>query len=377
MDHSLDRRTPLDMIIMDFSKAFGTVPHKRLLFKLQSYGITGNIHQWITNFLTKRTQRVVVNGENSEWVPVKSGVPQGTVLGPLFFLIYLTDLPDNISSEVRLFADDCILYRPITSKHNIEHLQADLDTLTTWQDKWQIALQRRQMLHSQIISLQNTIHSSVQAWPVSSQRSLITLISWHQYISHDLKWAEHINSTISKANRVLGAVHRNLHPCHTDIKSTAYKSLVRPHLEYSATVWDPYTTDLINKLEAVQQRAARCACRDYSPRSSVTEMLQKLEWDSLQTRRSAARLSMMFKIVNDQVAVPASKFLQPALRPTRHHNSKLFLCPQAKKDGFNNSFFPRTIAQWNTLPESIVNSTTTEIFKEQVISHLRTQIARD
>ena len=156
-----------------------------------------------------------------------------------------------------------------------------------------------------------------------------------------LLWVEHINSTISKANRVLGAVRRNIHPCHTDIKSTAYKSLVRPHLEYSATVWDPYTTDLINKLEAVQRHAARFACRDYSPRSSVTEMLQKLEWDSLQTRRSAARLTMMFKIVNTQVAIPASKFLQPALRPTRHHNSKSFLRPQAKKDCFNNSFLSR------------------------------------
>ena len=375
---SLDRRTPLDMIIMDFSKAFDTVPHNRLLFKLRSYGITGNIHQWITNFLTKRTQRVVVNGESSEWVPIKSGVPQGTVLGPLLFLLYLNDLPDNISSEVRLFADDCVLYRSITNKHDIEHLQADLDTLTTWQDKWQMHFNADKCF---TLKLSHSKTPSTHHYKLG--QSVLKEAKSHSYlgvnISHDLKWVEHINSSISKANRVLGAVRRNLHPCTTDIKSTAYKSLVRPHLEYSGTVWDPYTVDLINKLEAVQRRAARFACRDYNPRSSVTEMLQKLEWDSLQTRRSAARLTMMFKIVNSQVAIPASKFLQPTLRPSRHHNSKSFIRPQATKDCFKNSFFPRTISQWNSLPETIVNSTTTEVFKEQVTSYLRerTQITRN
>ena len=149
---SLDFRTPLDMIIMDFSKAFDTVPHKRLLLKLQSYGITGNIHQWITNFLTKRTQWVVVNGENSEWVPVKSGVPQATVLGPLLFLIYLNDLPDNISSEVRLFDNNCVI-APINNKHDIAHLQADLDTLTTYSQIISLHLKHHPLINTNLVSL--------------------------------------------------------------------------------------------------------------------------------------------------------------------------------------------------------------------------------
>ena len=172
-----------------------------------------NIHQWITNFLTKRTQRVVVNGDNSEWVPVKSGVPQGTVLGHLLFLIYLNDLPDNISSEVRLFADACDLYRPINNKHDVEHLQAELD--------WQMHINADKCF---TLKLSHSKTPSTHQYEIG--QSGLKEAKSHSYlgvnISHDFKWVEHINSTISKANRVLGAVRRNLHPCSTtDIKSTS------------------------------------------------------------------------------------------------------------------------------------------------------------
>lgn len=121
---SLDHRSQTDMIIMDFSKAFDTVPHNRLLCKLQNYGIKGHTLTWISNFLKLRKQRVVVGGDFSDWVDVISGVPQGTVLGPLLFLVYINDLPDNISSEVRLFADDCVIYRQI--KNNLDQVQLQI-----------------------------------------------------------------------------------------------------------------------------------------------------------------------------------------------------------------------------------------------------------
>ena len=107
----LNNKSQVDMIIMDFSKAFNTVPHNRLLNKLKRYGINNKTHAWISKFLTSREQRVVVSGEHSPWTHVEYGVPLGTVLGPLLFLIYINDLPNNIHSTVRLFADDCVLYR--------------------------------------------------------------------------------------------------------------------------------------------------------------------------------------------------------------------------------------------------------------------------
>ena len=95
---------------MDFAKAFDKVPHRRLLYKLEYYGIRGSTYKWISLWLSERFQKVVFDGQASDPVPVLSGVPQGSVLGPVLFLIFINDLPENIRSSVRLFADDCVLY---------------------------------------------------------------------------------------------------------------------------------------------------------------------------------------------------------------------------------------------------------------------------
>jgi len=122
---TLDRGHETDIAIFDFSKAFDSVPHRRLMTKLDYYGIRGNTQQWITSFLSDRSQCVLINGTCSPPLPVISGVPQGTVLGPLLFLLYINDITDNVSCEIRLFADDCILYRPIISLADRAILQKD------------------------------------------------------------------------------------------------------------------------------------------------------------------------------------------------------------------------------------------------------------
>ena len=133
---SFDEKKTVDMAILDFSKAFDKVPHKRLIHKLKYYGITGPISSWIENFLTETTQQVVINGSASTPIQVTSGVPQGTVLGPLFFLLYINDLPNNFTSNVRLFADDCLLYLPVKSDNDTSLLQNDLLKLEEWQNTW-------------------------------------------------------------------------------------------------------------------------------------------------------------------------------------------------------------------------------------------------
>ena len=123
----------IDLIIMDFAKAFDKVPHRRLLYKLRYYGIRGTTLEWITSWLSGRSQKVVLDGQASEPVPVLSGVPEGSVLGPVLFLIFINNLPDNIRSSVRLFADDCVLYRNINSPKYCELLQEDLNSLARWE----------------------------------------------------------------------------------------------------------------------------------------------------------------------------------------------------------------------------------------------------
>ena len=120
------------MAILDFSKIFDTVPHKKLLHKLDQYGIRGPVRRWLTNFLTKRKMRVTLERESSQQVTVDSGVPQGTVLGPVLFLCHKSDLPDAVKSSVRLFADDCLLYREINSQNDHNKLQKDRENLEKW-----------------------------------------------------------------------------------------------------------------------------------------------------------------------------------------------------------------------------------------------------
>ena len=137
---AMDSHHQVDLLLLDFSKAFDTVAHKKLLLKLAHYGIQSKTHQWIATWLTTRIQRVIVEGEKSTDKGVLSGVPQGTVLGPLMFLVYINDIDTDICSSVRLFADDCVLYRIIKTPEDHQQLQCDLDSLMHWTKQWQMKL---------------------------------------------------------------------------------------------------------------------------------------------------------------------------------------------------------------------------------------------
>ena len=137
----LDNRGQVDTFILDFEKAFDTPPHELLKSKLFSYGIGGKTLKWIDSFLCFRQQRVVVNAVKSDWAPVLSGVPQGTVLGPLLFSLYINDISSDIESEIRLFADDCVCYREIKDEKDTVKLQRDIDRLGSWARKWGMRFQ--------------------------------------------------------------------------------------------------------------------------------------------------------------------------------------------------------------------------------------------
>lgn len=133
---ALDKGFSVDTIYLDFQKAFDSVPYNRLLVKLEAYGVTGNILKWIKNFLSDRQQRVMINGIASEWTEVTSGVPQGSVLGPLLFILYINDLPDIVKTHCKLFADDAKIYKEINNIEDFEDIQCDLYKLCQWTAKW-------------------------------------------------------------------------------------------------------------------------------------------------------------------------------------------------------------------------------------------------
>ena len=192
----LDRRKQADLLSLDFSKAFDKVPHRRLAHKLDWYSVRNKSLAWITAFLKDRTQRVLLDGETSTPRPVTSGVPQGTVLGPVLFLTYINDLHESITkSNVRLFADDCVLYRDITDRNDTDLLQQDLDSLGRWEAKWlmEFNVDKCFVMHAthskHKIQHQYTLHNQTLT-PVKHSKYLgVTL-------SDDLTWRTHISNVV-------------------------------------------------------------------------------------------------------------------------------------------------------------------------------------
>ena len=310
------------MVILDFSKAFDTVPHQKLLHKMRQYGADGIINAWLCDFLTYRKMREVIDGEESEAVPVDSGVPQGTVLGPLLFLCHINDLPDAVKSTVRLFADVCLLYRQVKSTEDHISLQQDLQNLETWAKTWGMRFNAKKCY---IMSINS---KSTHFYQLDGH--ILQQVPENPYlgvtISDDLKWSSHICKITKKANSTLGFLKRNLKHCPLNCRMTAYISLVRSTLEYSSVIWDPYLQKDIDKLEKVQRQAARFISGDYTSRDHgcVTQMLRDLHLPPLQDRRKANRLVLFFKVVEGLVpTLQTHDYLTP-VRGKRQIKSRQF-----------------------------------------------------
>ncbi|KAK6188521.1 hypothetical protein SNE40_004681 [Patella caerulea] len=378
---SYDQKSQVDVAILDFSKAFDTVPHDKLLQKLENYGVRGNILNWLTSFLKDRHMNVAIEGEHSDSVKVESGVPQGTVLGPLMFLCHINDLPDAVKSTVRLFADDCLLYKTIRSRDDHLVLQRDLQELEKWADLWGMKFNAKkcyilsvQQKSSFFYELDNTILQQVNANPYLGLN-----------ISENLTWETHISNICKKANSTLGFLKRNLKHCPQDCRKLAYISLVRSTLEYGAVIWDPYLVKDINSLEKIQRHAARFIMKDYRSGNDgcVQEMLQKLNLDTLQDRRRQSRLVFLYKIIRGMVpAINNSTYLTPIknkrrIKPKKStdnqttnivekfsvNHSNCFKVKDSNTKQFKNSFFIRAVQDWNSLEESVACAQSVESFK--------------
>ena len=381
---SFDQKHQVDIAILDFSKAFDVVPHKRLLYKLHEYGIRGTLNTWLSNFLQQRKMTVVMEGEASEETSVDSGVPQGTVLGPLLFLCHINDLPDRVQSQVRLFADDCLLYRPIHSSQDQLQLQNDLQELEIWANDWGMTFNPKKCYILSIKQSSNHTYSlcntPLQNVPTNPYLGIL--------FSNDLSWTPHINSICKKANSTLGFIKRNLRFCPESCRKTAYLSLVRPVLEYGATVWSPHLKSDIEQLERVQRQSARFISGDYASRTpgSVTKMLDNLKLPPLQQRRRDLRLILMYKVVEGLVpAIPPAEYLTPnkpgrLIKPKTpsdynttsgisdhiRNNTRTFQVRRCKTDQFRNSFFVSAVRDWNHLDNNTVTATSTNIFKNKI-----------
>ena len=353
----------IDCIYLDFAKAFDTVPHKRLLSKLKSWGINGNVLRWIHAFLSNRSQTVKVNGAKSESAPVVSGIPQGSVLGPILFVIFINDLPDSIVSGSFLFADDTKLFRTIRSRDDTTVLQSDLDHLMDWSSKWLLKFNASKCHVLTIGAFENIVCAhrytmgDLELEHVFEEKDLGVIID------SELKFDDHISSKVNKANSIIGLIRRSFSFLDPLLFKKLYVTFARPHLEYAQSVWSPHLKKHINKLENVQRRATKLV--DGFKKLSYEERLRRLDLPTLVYRRRRGDMIELFKHfhVYDRAAI--SRSFRQAVRINRKHHLQLIrnVPTDGSRGRQSNSFYYRVCNIWNNLPSEVVDVKTINAFK--------------
>jgi len=257
----LDQGGAIDAAYLDFAKAFDTVPHQRLLRKLEGYGVTGKLLDWFGDFLLGRRQRVGVAGSFSGWSQVISGVPEGSVLGPLMFVCYINDLPETIASFIFLYADDTKVFRRVDCELDRDYLQHDLDQLAEWARKWQLRfnIDKCKILHLGGARNRHETYSMIR--PVDGMRENLRETTEEKdlgvWMDCSAKPSVHVNHAVNKANQLLGLIRRGFTYMDCELMKQLFTSIVRPHLEYANIVWHPYLRSDIELIEKVQHRATR------------------------------------------------------------------------------------------------------------------------
>ena len=284
----------MDTVYLDFSKAFDSVPHKRLLVKMENYGITGKILGWCKHFLSDRRQRVVINGEKSAWKRIISGVPQGGVIGPQMFVLFINDMPEVATSCIEMFADDAKIVKAVLTEQDRSDLQEDLDNLQTWAITWKMKFNtdKCKVLH---LGNQNPRYeyrmgdTCLEAVREENDLGVI--------VDEKLKFDTHTVTQANKANRVLGLVRRTFDNMDEEMLVLLYKSLVRPHLEYCHAVVYPQYVKQEKMFEAVQRRATRLVSK--IRKKEYPERLEKLKLPSLAYRRRRGDMIEVYKYTHD------------------------------------------------------------------------------
>ena len=356
----LDQGDPLDVIYLDFAKAFDKVPHKRLVKKLEAHGIGGKISRWIENWLTGRRQRVNINGKASIWGDVLSGVPQGSVLGPLLFLIYINDIDDSIISKLWKFADDTKICHNIKSERDVEILRNDLKQLYKWSEDWQMLfnLDKCVVIHFGTKNEKHTYELGGQNLKNVEQERDLGII-----VHSSGKTSEQCNMAASKANQILGMIKRNIKWKDKNSIIKLYKALVRPKLEYCIQAWCPQLKKDQEVLEKVQRRATKMI--DGFRHKTYEERLSETGLTTLVQRRKRGDLIETFKLIKGITHVDYTNFFTINENMGRGHMYK-FVKNRSRLNVRAHFFSQRVVNDWNKLPTNVVNADTVNSFKNRL-----------
>ena len=270
---------------------------------------------------------------------------------------------------MRLFADDTLIYSTIESCNDAAKLQSDLTALQEWAQKWQMKFNPSKCHVLRISRKQNPVESNY----VLMGKGLDS-VTHHPYpgveLSRNLGWGQHVNNKVMKANLSLGFLRRNLSSCPEGVKEAAYKAIVRPHVEYASSVWDPHLKKHVKQIEGVQRRAARFLKNCYTREpGTVTNLLNKLNWIPLKERRTISRLTLFHKAIHGDGGLAFPDYVTKRRRHLKNSSQNKFIELLPNTETYKNSYFCRTVKDWNALPSEIVNIKSADRFKKVLFEY--------
>ena len=363
---AIDDGKEIRVIFCDISKAFDRVWHKGLLFKLRRMGITGSLLSWFRSYLGRRHQRVVLEGSYSDFLEVKAGVPQGSILGPLLFLIYINDIVNDIGSNIKLFADDTSLYIIVEDPATAANLMdSDLDKMHNWANAWLVKFNPHK---TEEMVISRKIHPTDHPL-VKMDNVVVNRVTSHKHLgvifNNNCTWHEHISEITAKAWKRVNILQALKYQLDRKSLQTMYFSFVRPILEYADVIWDNcfnYEKEAIEKVQLEAGRVVTGATKS----CSRTKLLKETGWESLEMRRYKHRMVTFFKMVKN-IAPP---YLQNLVPPSVHQvsqrnlrNNMNLTVPRSRTNLYDKSFIPLATREWNSLPENMKTCTSLNTFK--------------
>ena len=356
-------------VSLDASSAFDRVWHDGLLFKLKSLGVSGSLLAWFKDYLSRRMQRVVIGGSSSEWIYIKAGVPQGSILGPLLFLIYIEDIIDNINSEILLFADDTCLLKTLTHPlESIACINDDLETLRQWSTNW--------LVNFNPTKTKYMVLSKKLTPPVYNDLFIGTTklekVGIHKQLgitfNNSMTWEHHITDICKRAGSRIDLIRRLPASITPLTKLHIYTTFVRPLLEYGNVLFDNCTGEMQELLENTQRQAALAITRAYQ-HTSHNNLLQELGLITLQERRTIAKLTLFYKIKSNLTPDYLKTLIPNEVgqdQPYQLRNARAIKIPKCTKNYFLKSYIPSTIKMWNDLPLNIRLLDDLDTFKNEL-----------
>jgi hypothetical protein len=366
---AVDNGYGIDVLFLDYRKAFDSVSHRKLIEKLRNLGIQDKLLRWIEQFLTARTLKVGVRGSFSELIKVLSGVPQGSVLGPLLFLLFVNDLPDWIVSSLKMFADDTKLWREMSSESESSILQKDLDSLTDWSKRWLLKFNPSKC---KLMHIGHKLDTEYYMEDDNGSKTKIEEVELEKdlgiYIRNDLKVSTQCVNAAGKARSVIAMIKRNFRRLDNEDFLMIYKTYIRPHVEYCIQVWSPHLKKDIQCLEKVQRSATRLV--PSLRKLTYEERLRRLGLTTLEKRRQRGDLIEAFKIMTGKEQVDSEQFFQKSNtgHNLRGHSMKIVM-KRCRTDTRKFFFSQRVVQHWNGLPQQVVDATSVNSFKNRLDKH--------